>query len=63
MGTILLSRKEAASLLKISLPTLQSYTEQGLIKGRYQIGRRVLYKESELLESLSECKIAPYNRG
>ena len=41
--TIYLTRKEAAALLKISLPTLNEYTKAGRIPG-FRIGYRVLYK-------------------
>lgn len=55
----LLSRKEAAFKLNISLATLDSYTKQGLIQS-YIIGRRVLFKESEIEKSLYQVKTVKY---
>lgn len=52
---IFLTRKDAAALLKVSLPTLDSHTLKGNIPVRY-IGRKILYEESELLHSLSSIK-------
>lgn len=54
---ILLTRKEAASFLGVSLPTLNSWTKDGIIKG-YRINSRVRYKRVELEEALSEIGIA-----
>jgi excisionase family DNA binding protein len=47
-----LTRKEAAALLKISLPTLNNYTKGGRIKG-YRVGSRVLYKLEDLEMNLN----------
>lgn len=47
----LLTREEACQLLKISLTTLWSWTKKGKIIA-HGIGNRVLYKKSELMESL-----------
>lgn len=47
----LLSRKETAEKLKISLVTLNDWTKRGLIQS-YLIGSRVLYKDSEIEGSL-----------
>lgn len=44
----LLTRKETATLLKISLPTLNSWTKQGFLKS-YRLGRMLRYKEGEVL--------------
>lgn len=56
-----LSRKEVSNLLKISLPTLHSLTLEGLVKG-YRIGRRVLYKQSEVEVGLKEIAANKYKR-
>jgi DNA-binding transcriptional regulator YiaG len=45
----LLSRKEAAGYLKVSLTTLKNWDESGYIKPK-RFGRRVFYFESDLLE-------------
>jgi excisionase family DNA binding protein len=47
----LLTREEACLLLKISLTTLWNWTKKGKLIA-YGIGNRVLYKKSELMESL-----------
>lgn len=46
-----LTRKEAAELLKVSLPTLHRWTKLRKITA-HGIGNKVLYKLSELEESL-----------
>ncbi len=53
--TELLTRKEAAKLLGISLPTLLAWSNSGLIKG-YRIASRVRYKRNELENSLSQIQ-------
>lgn len=47
----LLTRSEVAKVLAISLPTLRSYVKRGIIK-EHRVGSRVLYKWSDILESL-----------
>jgi len=54
-----LSRKQTASLLHISLVTLASLTSSGRLKS-YRIGKRVLYRQDEVEEALTEIK--PYKR-
>jgi hypothetical protein len=51
----LLTRVEAAKELKISLPTLSSWTKQGKITS-YGKGSRVYYKKNELIGSLEKLK-------
>jgi len=46
-----LSRKELAKVLGVTLPTLSSWTKLGKVKA-YRIGRRVLYKSSEVDQAL-----------
>ena len=46
----LLTRKETAYELKISLPTLHSWTEKGILTAHY-LGRKKFYKRSEVLDS------------
>lgn len=48
-----LSRQETAKLLYLSLTTLDTYTREGILKG-YKVGHRVLYKKSEINNSLLE---------
>ena len=49
------TRKETAEMLSISLPTLNSYTKKKILLG-YRLGRRVLYKESEIEKALLRMK-------
>jgi excisionase family DNA binding protein len=42
-----ITRKEAATQLNLTLPTLSQYTKKGLLTS-YKIGARVLYKKSEI---------------
>ncbi len=58
----LLTRREAARLLGISLPTLLDYTKQGKITG-YRLGTRVRYKRSELEQSLTQIRSAKQKGG
>lgn len=47
----ILTRKEAAKLLSVSLTTLKTWSDLGLIK-RYQLGGRIYYKTYELINAL-----------
>src|ERR1043166_622439 len=53
--TEFLSRKQAAQLLGVSLPTILDWTKTGKITG-YRIASRVRYKRHELEQSLSQIK-------
>jgi excisionase family DNA binding protein len=57
LPTELLTRKEAAKLLGVSLPTLSDWTNTGKIIG-YRIASRVRYKSNELENSLSQIQSA-----
>ncbi|PZX92783.1 DNA-binding protein [Flavobacterium aquariorum] len=48
----LIGRKEACALLHCNLSTLHKHTKSGRLKS-YGIGNRVLYKKSEVLESVT----------
>ncbi len=62
-ATKFLNRRETASLLGISLGSLNSYTKSSILKA-YRIGNRVLYKEKEILEeSVSQIKSFKYRKG
>lgn len=50
-----LTRKEAAAMLNISLPTLWALSKNGTIKS-HRIGSRVLYKTDELKTALTQVK-------
>lgn len=56
-----LSRKETASLLKISLPTLHNYSKQGLIKS-HRVLNQIRYKKSEVEESMMEIRNGKYSK-
>lgn len=49
----ILTRKEAAELLSVSLTTLKAWSDQKLIKS-YKLGGRVYFKEKELLLALKQ---------
>jgi len=51
----LLSRKEVATLLQISLPTLNKKQREGKIP-YYRMGTRILFKKSEVMKSLDAVK-------
>jgi hypothetical protein len=55
----LLTRKETAYKLKISLVTLNDWTKRGMIQS-YLIGGRVLYKDSEIEGSLHKVRTVKY---
>jgi len=50
----LLSRQEAAKLLRITLPTLRQRTKEGRLRG-YRMGARVLYRRDELMQALQRA--------
>ena len=50
-----ISRKDTAQLLNVSLVTLSTWTKRSILKS-YKIGSRVLYKKSEVIESLREVE-------
>lgn len=57
-----LTRKEVASLLRISLPTLHELIKTGKLKS-YRIGGRVLFNKSEVEGSLEEIESHKYKRS
>ena len=57
-----LTRKEAATFLKISLPTLNNYTKIGIVSG-FRIGTRVLYKSEDLESNLNAIVTNRYVQG
>ena len=56
-----LDRKSAAKKLGLSLPTLDQYTKEGIIKAR-RIGKKVLYIEQELISSGQEVSSVKYKK-
>lgn len=53
--TDLLTPKETAQLLRISIPTLWRYEKKGKVKC-YGIGGKRYYKRNEIIESLTQKK-------
>lgn len=53
--TELITRKQTAQLLGVSLPTVNDWTKTGKIQG-YRIGSRIRYKRNEIENSLSQIK-------
>jgi len=51
----LLTRKETAELLGVSLVTLHNWIKSGIIIA-YRIGNKVRFKESEVLQSLTKIR-------
>lgn len=52
---IILTRKETATLLNISLPTLNTWTKNGILK-KHGMEGRVYYKKDEVLDSIKKIK-------
>jgi excisionase family DNA binding protein len=48
---ILLSRKEVAEYMKISIPTLHNYQKSGILK-YHRVGSRILFMKGEVMEAL-----------
>ncbi len=61
-STRYLTREETAKKLRISLPTLTNLTNDGILTG-YKIGKRILYKESEVEKSLSDVEVKIFKRN
>ncbi len=47
----ILTRKEAADLLSVSLTTLKTWTDQKILQS-YKMGGRIYYLENEIIGSL-----------
>ena len=56
----LLNHAEVASMLKISLPTLNEWSKRGIIQS-YRIGSRVLYKRIHPVKYILYRKYKPYS--
>jgi excisionase family DNA binding protein len=56
-----LTREQAAEILHITLPTLATYTREGIIRG-HRIGTRVLYTEEAIHEAVKEVPALRYKR-
>jgi len=47
----LMTRKETAKMLSVSLTTLRTWTVRNIIKS-YKLGGKIYYKRNEILESM-----------
>ena len=56
-----LTRKDAAKMLNVSLPTLHFWTKEGVIKGT-RIGSRIRYRLSDLEAALVDIETFKYKR-
>ncbi|MBT3385984.1 MAG: helix-turn-helix domain-containing protein [Prolixibacteraceae bacterium] len=61
-GIEYLTRKEVATKLHISLPTLNEYTKSGKLKA-YRINGRVLYRNDEIESALTSVEPLKYRRS
>lgn len=50
-----LTRAEVAELLKISLPTVSDWSKKGILKP-YRLGKKVLFKLSEIDDALNKIQ-------
>ncbi len=57
-----ISRQEVSKLLMISLPTLNEYTKLGWLQS-YKLGKRVLYKQEEVLACVDQVATYKYKKG
>ena len=58
----LITRKETAQILGISLPTLNDWTKIGILPAQ-RIGTRIRYKRTDVYNSLKEVETLKYRRG
>ncbi len=58
----LVTRQEAAKILKISLPTLHNWTKNGLLSC-YKVSSRVRYKRSEIMELFNSDDLNKFSRA
>lgn len=57
-----ITRREAAAILGVSLPTLNDWSKRGILTS-YTIGTRVRYKKAEVENSLTQVQSLKYKRG
>jgi excisionase family DNA binding protein len=60
--TGLLTRREVAQKLRITLVTLDKYTKAGTLQS-YKIGGQIRYKAAEIEKAFEQVKNAKYRRG
>jgi excisionase family DNA binding protein len=59
--TTILTRRDAAKMLGVSLPTLHFWTKEGIVKGT-RIGSRVRYRLPDLEAALIDIETLKYKR-
>ncbi|MCU7550962.1 helix-turn-helix domain-containing protein [Chitinophagaceae bacterium LB-8] len=59
--TTYLSRKQVSKKLNLSLPTLAKYSSEGLIPS-YRIGKRILYREDEVIKALEVVQTQKFKK-
>ena len=57
---VFITNKEAAELLKVSLPTLRKYVQIGMIP-HYRIGRQLRFKKSEVIDAITITPVSAFN--
>lgn len=57
-----ITRREVATLLKITLPTLHEWTKLGWLRP-YKVGNRVLYKEPEVFACIEKLNSYKFKKG
>jgi hypothetical protein len=57
-----LTRRETATRLRITLPTLNSYTKKGILQG-VRVGYRVLYREEDVRIAVKDIPTRKYRRA
>jgi predicted DNA-binding transcriptional regulator AlpA len=58
----LLTSEETADLVRLPLSTLYVFNSQGVGPPRYKVGRRILYRRSEVMAWVESRRINPGNR-
>lgn len=61
-ATELITRKEAAQIYGVSLPTLHEWTKKGIIPAQ-RIGTRIRYKRADVYASLKDVETLKYRRA
>ena len=56
----MITRKEVAEYLKVSIQSVINYTNRGILIS-YKIGRRVLYNELDVIAAIQKCAVDRYH--
>lgn len=60
-GAELITRQETAEILRITLPTLNNWTKNGLLKS-YKLASRVRYRRDEVMRIFENGNLKKYGR-